>query len=151
MASKKIDTQIQTLIGKIREEAAQLDASKSSAPDWITNCKYTLHPITLNSMPIQLRSSSLEQLIEIMADAIKEDSARSAARHMLGVKGDVLINGYTLAQWTHDALKRRQQIERRARRIELTSLETSLKAIMSEDQRRTEAFDSILSRFESRS
>lgn len=149
MSSQEMDKKINAMllsVKKQREEVAKLEETKPK--EWKTNTAFKYG----NGITINLKIATKQQVIQAMSDLLKEMSFQKEACDLLGVElkegSEFEYDGYLYTLWVQDLKKRIIDIEFKAKKEKLEKAENVLKGIMSEDQKREEAFNAALALLE---
>lgn len=145
MSNVEMDKKINTMLASVkaqREEVEKLE--KSNPKNWITNTAFKY----CNATTLNLKLATKMDVIKATSDLLKEEAFYKQACEVLGekLKEDFEFehDGYTYSQWIKDFQKRLVDIDLKTKKAKLEKAEVALKSIMSEEQRRADAYEAIL-------
>jgi hypothetical protein len=145
MSNVEMDKKINTMLVSVkaqREEVEKLE--KSNPKNWVTNTAFKYG----NATTLNLKLATKLDVIKATSDLLKEEAFYKQACEVLGekLKEDFEFehDGYTYSQWIKDFQKRLVDIDLKAKKVKLEKAEVALKSIMSEEQRRADAYEAIL-------
>lgn len=141
--SAEMDKKINEALEKVRVQREEVEAiEKSFKKSWITHTAFKI----VNEPTINIKMASKESVIKCMSLLLQAQDYHVKALEALSLeKEEFKCDGYTVEDWKKDFATRLNDIELRTKKEKLKEAETRLKKIMSEDQKRQQEFDDILS------
>lgn len=145
MSNVEMDKQINTMLVSVKAQRESVEKLEKSNPkNWITNTAFKYG----NATTLNLKMATKADIIKATSDLLKEEAFYKQACEVLGEKlkenFEFEHDGYTYSQWIMDFKKRLVDIDLKAQKIRLEKAEAALKNIMSEEQKRADAFEAIL-------
>jgi hypothetical protein len=138
-----LDDKIRGLFDKLNSRKAKVaELEAAIAKGWVTNLAYRMAGantvVNLNTVPA-------EGVVDLVADLVLTNQARTEAALLLGMTPSNKFQGYSFEQWVEDSKKRLAAINIREEKKELEALETRLNSVLSPEERRRIEVEALLS------
>lgn len=149
MSTQEMDKKINAMLLSVKKQREEVEKlGKTKPKEWQTNTAFKYG----NALTVNLKIATKQEVIQAMSDLLKEMSFHKDACDILGLKiedgTEFEYQGYQYSLWVQDLKKRLIDIDFKVKKEKLEKAENVLKGIMSEDQKREEAFNAAIALLE---
>lgn len=138
----------QNIDEKIAQYQSRLEAAKAEVAEsqrsidrsWLTKQTYTM---TGSTAPTNINTAPLDTLVLLVADLVRVRDSLVTARRLLGLTGEVVIQGHSFDDWLIDCTRRVAVIRIKERTDKVARLTAALEQLMSPEARRLKQFENL--------
>lgn len=140
MVDKTIDKKIEELFNIVKKQKFEVEnTEKEVQMGWKTNCSFKMY----RSGPVNIQVANEDAVFNALTELVSFKNSAFEANEILGLKKDMIHDGYLVDEWIDDFKKRIATIQLKAKKDKLKTLSDRLASIVSVEQKRQMELDSI--------